>query len=244
MNRVRIGITAPVSRDQWAYRALHFAVWLCGGQPVKITTGMSWQATKVHGLIIGGGDDIFPPFYDQKAITKAQYDKDRDEMEMYWSRKARHCDIPVLAICRGAQIMNVAAGGDLYQSLTDHFEDAEYPTSNWRRAVFRKPIHINPGSLLAKILGVTKIHVNSIHTQAIAGLGKALKITAQEPNGIVQAIEDPSKPFCLGVQFHPEFLIYRRPFRQMFTALVQAARAYENPEKNPKKNPKKNPEKN
>jgi len=89
----------------------------------------------------------------------------------------------------------------------------------------RKPIDVRKGSHLANIIGAGRICVNAIHKQAIERVGAGLRVVAREPNGIVQAVEDPTRRFWIGVQFHPELMIYRKPFRDLFKALVEAARA-------------------
>jgi putative glutamine amidotransferase len=221
-----IGITKPERGDNFAYWAIKLAVTLCGGHPMKITTGMSWQDTDVQGLIIGGGADVFPAHYDQDAIEGAHYDQSRDEMEMYWARKARDRSIPTLAICRGAQVMNVASGGTLHQTLHKIYENVNYPDTVWGQAFFRKKVTLSEGSLIRRLIKTRETWVNSIHKQAIAEVGDDLTVTARESNGVVQAIEDPSKPFYIGVQFHPEFLTHRRRFRRLFERLVKEASIY------------------
>tara|TARA_R110001606_G_scaffold14834_1_gene61919 strand:+ start:1589 stop:2299 length:711 start_codon:yes stop_codon:yes gene_type:complete len=222
-DRPIVGITKPQDGDNLAYAAIALAVRLAGGEPERLTTGMSWREAPIDALIIGGGSDVFPPHYNQEAIEDAHYDRGRDEMEMYWARTARNTDLPTLAICRGAQVMNVAGGGTLYQELEGVFEDIDYPSTLPGHVLYRKTIEMTEGSLIRDILGKASVKVNSIHKQAIAKIGKNLVITAREQNGVVQAIEDPSKTFYLGVQFHPEFLTYRRKFRRIFDRLVAAA---------------------
>ncbi|MEM6650571.1 MAG: gamma-glutamyl-gamma-aminobutyrate hydrolase family protein [Pseudomonadota bacterium] len=216
-----IGITKPEKGDNLAYFAISSAVRLVGGQPLEMTTSMSWRETYIQGLIIGGGSDVFPPHYHQDAVEGAQYDQGRDEMEMYWARKARDTNLPTLAICRGAQVMNVASGGSLHQKLDEIYEDVDYPSTIYGQIFYRKEINIDPQSLLSEIVSSDTAHVNSIHKQAIAETGENLTVTARERNGVIQAIEDKSRPYYLGVQFHPEFLIHRTQFRNIFKKLVE-----------------------
>lgn len=218
-----IGITKPERGNNFAYVAIVAAIMACGGRPVRLTTGTSWRDAKLDGLVIGGGSDVFPPHYDQEAIEGARYDQGRDEMEMYWARKTRDNDIPTLAICRGAQVMNVANGGSLHQSLDKIYDDVDYPSTIPGQIFYRKTVKIEDGSLLARITGRSSARVNSIHKQAIARVGDGLKVTAYEKNGVVQAIEDDSRRFYLGVQFHPEFLTYQRHFKAIFKHLVKTA---------------------
>jgi len=218
-----IGITKPKTGDDLAYMAIRAAVYMAGGRSMKLSTGTSWRDANIDGLIIGGGADVFPPHYGQMAVEGAQYDEGRDEMEMYWARKARDSNLPSLAICRGAQLMNVAHGGTLHQDLCVVYENTDYPTTPLGHALFRKPISLKPHSRIADIVGRKKMRVNSIHKQAIDTLGDGLTASAVEDNGIIQAIEDDTKDFYLGVQFHPEFLIHRPTFRRIFKRFVTAA---------------------
>ena len=223
-----IGITKPERGDNLAFLAIVAAVRMAGGRPMQLTTGMSWREANIDGLIIGGGSDVFPPHYDQEAIEGAQYDKGRDEMEMYWARKTRDHDLPTLAICRGAQVMNVANGGSLHQSLDKIYDDVDYPSTPIGQVFYRKTIKIEPKSLLHRITRRVKTRVNSIHKQAIARVGDGLQVTAYETNGVVQAIEDSERRFYLGVQFHPEFLTHQSKFRRIFTKFVEAAKSHKN----------------
>lgn len=224
-----IGITKPESGDNLAFLAIVAGINMAGGHSQRLTTGTSWRDAKLDGLVIGGGSDVFPPHYDQDAIEGARYDEGRDEMEMYWARKARDSNLPTLAICRGAQVMNVAAGGSLHQSLHKIYDDIDYPTTRFGQMIYRKTIKIAPESLLSRITQKTKARVNSIHKQAIAVVGEGLNVTAFETNGVVQAIEDPSRDYYMGVQFHPEFLLHQQKFRNIFEELVNAAKAEKTP---------------
>lgn len=221
-----IGITKPERGDNLAYTAMCLAVRLAGGVPIELSPGMAWRKLRLKGLLIGGGSDVFPAHYGQDAIEGARYDHDRDEMEMYWARRARDSHLPTLAICRGAQLMNVASGGSLHQRLAEIYQDVDYPSSALGHMLYRKTITIVEESLLSRLIQKPKTRVNSIHKQAIADLGEGLLVSACERNGVIQAIEDPAKPFYLGVQFHPEFMIYRKEFRAIFEGLVEAAKAY------------------
>jgi len=104
------------------------------------------------------------------------------------------------------------------------YENAEYPTSFLANVFFRKSIKVTEDSLLHRLVGQNRTRVNSIHKQAIDKVGEDLSISAKEDNGVVQAIEDTNRPFHLGVQFHPEILIHRRPMRRIFTTLIETAR--------------------
>jgi putative glutamine amidotransferase len=150
------------------------------------------------------------------------YDRPRDEMEIAWLKRAEKETIPVLGICRGAQMMNVMNGGALHMNVRIAYENADYPEGLWHEITYRKSIKITQGSLLHKLMGTNEWRVNSIHSQSIERLGDRLEITAREHNGVVQGIERPNHPYYLGVQFHPEFMIYQSKMRSIFKGLVDA----------------------
>ncbi|WP_206290843.1 gamma-glutamyl-gamma-aminobutyrate hydrolase family protein [Humisphaera borealis] len=146
-------------------------------------------------------------------------DADRDRLERGLLDHAVRSRLPVLGICRGAQLLNVYFGGSLHQSLAGYYIE----TREIRSIRPRKKVAIRPGTRLAAILG-TERWVNSLHRQAVDRLGVGIRVAATDRNGIVQAIEHDSMPFIVGVQWHPEFLPQRPEQRALFGSLVQAAR--------------------
>lgn len=218
-----IGITKPSNSDWLSWMAMAFAVRLAGGKPVKITSRAPRDPHSVDGLLFGGGADVFPERYQGDVKAGYAYDKARDDMETSWAKAALEHEIPVLGVCRGMQMLNVFAGGTLHHDLSA-FEDSVSPETFIKRIFYRKPIRITIGSRLDRASTREVECVNSIHTQAVARLGKGFKITAREPNSLVQAIEHEQSPFMMGVQFHPEFLIYRKFARNIFKDLVATAR--------------------
>jgi putative glutamine amidotransferase len=154
-------------------------------------------------------------------------DARRDAMEMQLIADALARGLPVLGICRGEQLLNVACGGTLHQRLTGlYVEDPEV-----RTVLARKRIDLVSGTHLARAMtcpncrprgGVNR--VNALHRQAIDRLGAGLRVAAYDRNGIVQAIERADRPFVVGVQWHPEYLPQRREQRAIFDALVRDAR--------------------
>jgi gamma-glutamyl-gamma-aminobutyrate hydrolase PuuD/predicted ATP-grasp superfamily ATP-dependent carboligase len=219
-----IGITKPEEGDTLAYWAMRLAVWIAGGDPIKVTARAPRDPRSIDGLIFGGGSDVYPKRYQGKPKEGYRYDLARGDMEASWAMAARRHDLPVLGVCRGAQMLNVLAGGTLHMDLS------EFKTQRARNIVVRfferYPVRIRAKSMLAKLTQCPgQMRVNAIHTQAIDRLGAGLTVSAREPNGVIQGIEDRLQPFWVGVQFHPELLIYRAPFRRLFKSLVEAARA-------------------
>lgn len=220
-----IGMVKPENEDFFAFLAFKVAVIQAGGTPLIISAkDKNYKDLKVDGYLFGGGKDVFPGHYNQPPKDDYIYDQDRDNMEIQCARIARAKRIPSLGICRGAQLMNVACGGSLHMDIASAYEDASYPDGFWHHALFRKEITIRSGGLLHGIVGKENLKVNSIHKQAIAEIGSQLDVEAWESNGIVQAVSLKEHPFFLGVQFHPEFMIYRSDFRLIFKAFIQATK--------------------
>jgi len=164
----------------------------------------------IDGLLLIGGPDLDPVHYHQAAhaglrkVTPA-----RDKMEMQVSLWALEADLPIMAICRGIQVLNVAAGGTLWQDIAFHLPNAakhdyfpDYPKDFLAHTV--KPLQ---GSRLAGIIGDDEASVNSLHHQAIDKLGQGLRAVAYAPDGIVEAVEEVDASWIVGVQWHPEWLI-------------------------------------
>lgn len=149
-------------------------------------------------------------------------DPARDELEFGLLGRALELGLPVLGICRGGQLINVHHGGTLHQDISGYY--VERP--NLRTVRARKLVNVEPGTTLSRLVGHKQILVNSLHNQSVKSLGECLRVAAVEPNGIVQAIEHVTRPFVLGVQWHPEFLPLHREQRRIFHHLVEAARLH------------------
>lgn len=196
---------------------------LSGGEPVRLVASSPKYEERLDGLIIGGGTDLYPPLFDNDPKPDYVYDRPRDRLELDWLKRAQDRDLPTLGICRGAQLMNVERGGSLHMDLAKVYENASYPSRFLAQMLFRKAVQIKPDSQLYRIIGKERLCVNSMHKQAIDQLGEGLVVSAVEDNGIVQALEDPKRPFFMGVQFHPEALIYQKTFRRLFQTLIEKA---------------------
>jgi putative glutamine amidotransferase len=237
--RPAIGLTAALGSVQYGSQPIsgHVipqifidAVWAAGGQPVVITSGLPSEAAPqyldlVDGLILTGGGDVNPSRYGRQR-EELTYDvsDSRDAMELTLARHATARQVPVLAICRGNQVLNVALGGTLVQDLVtagldNHRTNGAPPTSH--------DVTIRPGSRLAEVVGAGRLHVNSLHHQGVDDLGDALQSSAHAPDGSIEAIELIGPGWALGVQWHPELMRADEPVqRRLFEAHVAQAAAY------------------
>ena len=182
----------------------------------------------VDGVLLPGGGDVLPSIYGQAAHkTFAAAEPGRDDYELELARRAIDADVPLLAICRGVQVLNVARGGSLVQDIPEQLGTSV-------NHVLRDPPHaiahdvwILEGSLLDQLmrerLETDTCPVNSRHHQAPMTLGTGLVASATAPDGGIEAIEDPNKRFCLGVQWHPENFYRTGEFRSLFEGFVEAA---------------------
>lgn len=221
MSRPVIGVTTS-RRSGWRiFPLVAFNVWLAGGRAVRWVAGRPADVDDVDGIIIGGGDDISPDLYEGQLITSSRLDPARDAMEERLVEAALERDTPVLGICRGSQMLNVALGGRLDQDA--------YGTYTASRKLWtilpKKTVEVVPDTLLGQHAGTEPMKVNALHSQAVSTLGRDLRVAARDTGGMIQAIERTAEPFALGVQWHPEHLFYARRQRAIFRALVCAAAA-------------------
>jgi len=216
-----IGVTGPDGRVVLSWWFIRWAVRRAGGLPLRMTPNKPRSGKKLDGVIISGGDDIAPDLYGGiRHGTAVSMDSARDAFEMKMLKHALASNLPVLGICRGAQLINVVLGGNLHQDL----RQMRHITSNRRSLLPCKTVAIRPQSRLSKIQNLRRNRVNSLHHQSVAKRGQNLKISAIDSDGIVQAIERPADSWLLGVQWHPEYLPYKRTQRALFSALVAACR--------------------
>jgi len=174
---------------------------------------------KIDCLILSGGGDIHPKFYNEELSpeTRRILEK-RDEFELTLCKKALEMDMPVLGICRGIQLLNVAAGGTLHQHVDNHF----FPDL---RDKMVHDVTVKENTLLHRIFKNRRISVNSIHHQALHKIPEGMTATAESTDGIIEAIEMPGKKFVLAVQWHPEALIENyKTHLEIFKKLTGACR--------------------
>jgi putative glutamine amidotransferase len=184
----------------------------------------------IDGLLLTGGGDVEPSIYG--AATHPAFDPaeaGRDEYEIELVRRAFEKDIPVFAICRGVQVLNVARGGTLIQHIPEEVGTSVEHRVKEPRFAIAHDVWLTPGSLLQETLrerleDADSCAVNSRHHQAPKDLGEGLVASATAPDGVIEAVEDPSRRFCLGVQWHPENFWRTGEFRTLFEAFVQACR--------------------
>ncbi|MGD8625793.1 MAG: gamma-glutamyl-gamma-aminobutyrate hydrolase family protein [Anaerolineae bacterium] len=183
---------------------------------------------RLDGLLLPGGEDIDPAHYNQVALEACGTPSpERDETELRLARWAAAEGKPLLAICRGIQVLNVALGGSLYQDIASQLPGAGrhdwYP--DLPRDLRPHRVTIEPGTRLASLLGRGEQGVNSLHHQAAENVAPGLEVAARAEDGIVEALEVEGHPFALGVQWHPEELASEDARQQgLFDALVEASR--------------------
>ena len=188
---------------------------------------------QLDGVFLPGGVDMDPSTYREKRHPHCgRTDVARDRTELMLTRWAMEDRKPLLAVCRGVQVMNVAAGGTLYQDLTAQRPGAMkhdyFPAQGrYSRDMRAHDVSVAEGSRLAEILERTHVTVNSMHHQGICKLAPGLVATAHAPDGVIEAAEAPGDHFLLGVQWHPEDLTDCEPcMRRLFEAFVQASGEY------------------
>ncbi len=219
-----VGVTTG-HRTAWlAYLPFYLAVALARGRSRRLFPGCDVPDDEIDALILSGGRDIFPLHFKGREKPGYPYNHRRDEMELHWLAVARQRNMPVLGVCRGAQVMAVSHKGSLHTAVHKAYKNARYPSHPLSAIYFRKAIRLRSTSRIRRIMKAAALRVNSLHSQAIKHAGRGLIVTAREENGVVQTIEAPDHPFYIGVQFHPELMLHRRKFRRIFAALVQAAR--------------------
>lgn len=236
MAKPLIGITAHATTDadretlDLFLAQIIAAVETAGGDPVTIPVDTDEATLRdifagLDGLLLSGGGDLDPATYGSTPTALVDgIDPQRDRTELELARRALVEGKPVLGICRGLQVLNVANGGTLYRDISEH-PDAQrhtfYPDLPYD--LLAHSIQINASSRLAQIVGRTTLEVNSLHHQACQAVAPGLQVVARAPDGMIEALEAPEHPFALGVQWHPETLPGLAETQALFRAIVAAS---------------------
>lgn len=208
------------------------SVLAAGGVPLVLSPilGPAYAARAldgVDGLVLTGGEDMDPAWYRMEPHPKANPpSRERDLFELALLATARQREIPMLGICRGIQVLNVALGGTLWQDLPSELVGAVDHSPEAARSDRTHVVRLQAGSLIASALGGTEVRVNSFHHQAIRDLAPKLVATGWTEDGLIEAVEGaPGEPWLLAVQWHPEEMHaeVRSPDRGIFRALVERA---------------------
>jgi len=182
-------------------------------------------ADRIDGLLLTGGGDVDPAAYaaPQRPQT-AGVDRRRDDVEIELVRIACQRGLPVLAVCRGIQLLNVALGGTLVQDLptADPPRPGHMAVQSWNTAAH--PVRLEPGTLLHRLLG-PEVTVNSLHHQAVDRAAPGLRVAARAPDDVIEAVEDSGGQFVVGLQWHPEMLGPDHPSTAVFRQFAAAAGA-------------------
>lgn len=218
-----IGVTGPRRGARGPRACVHVALRLTGARPVHLRPGDPADVTGLDGVVVTGGHDVEPTLYAAPAEVQGRYDPERDRFESDVIGSALALGRPLLAICRGAQLLNVHLGGSLFQDLRARRKH----TSNRSTLLPMKTLDVVADTRLSRCLDAASVKVNSLHRQAIDRLGKDLCVSGRDLDGIVQAVEHTGRDFVLGVQWHPEFLLYLPRQLRLFRRLVESTRRSE-----------------
>ncbi|WP_242480588.1 gamma-glutamyl-gamma-aminobutyrate hydrolase family protein [Rhodovibrio sodomensis] len=214
-----VGVTASARGGRWMWWANQLAVWRAGGRARRITAEDPGPPGGVDALLVGGGDDIDADLYGLDLRLGLRIDKQRDRLELDQLERAHARSLPILGVCRGAQILNVFRGGTLHPDIYEAY--GSLPPQ--RTLLARKRITIVEDSRLYRVMGLRRCRVNSLHHQSIDQLGQDLRAVARDKYRIVQGVDCETGQFVLGVQWHPEFVPLNSHHQALYQALVAAA---------------------
>ena len=225
-----IGITSCRKLEDYRQSVLHVS------GDVRILEPSAGEARQalagVDGLMLTGGDDVAPARYGEPAHpTVVEAEPGRDEFELALIKDARARNLPIFAICRGIQVLNVACGGTLVQDIPTEVTGAlphRFAVPPHEPYFLAHEVWIDKDTLLWKLMrerlsDADACEVNSRHHQAVKRLAPGFKVAATAPDGVIEAVEDPGAPFCLGVQWHPENFFRTGEFRPLFEGFLEAA---------------------
>ena len=198
-----------------------------GGLPLLLPELLAPERVKQHcslvdGLLLTGGVDVDPKLFGEQPIGTLEITPERDCYEMLLVREFLVRDKPVLAICRGLQLLNICAGGDIYQDINSQIEKVIKHTQQAPKWYPTHAVSIMEGSKLGKLIEKSNLQVNSFHHQAPRRVASGFEATAWAEDGIIEAIESFSHRFVVGVQWHPEQMLSQREHQVLFRAFIRA----------------------
>jgi putative glutamine amidotransferase len=200
-----------------------------GGEPRVLTVDDPPSLEGLDGILFTGGGDVDPKHYQESKHPKTnEPDAARDAFELELAKLALEKQTPLLAVCRGLQVVNVAAGGTLIQDIPAEVNQALHHQVDSPSFAIAHEVWVTPDSALARVMRDQMadgdvLQVNSRHHQAVAKAASGFDVSATAPDGIVEAIERPDAPFCIAVQWHPENFWRTGEFRSLFEEFVKAA---------------------
>jgi putative glutamine amidotransferase len=242
MSRPIIGITMDYGEKPNQYMLTYgyaSSIERAGGIPFPLPFKLDLSlipeiVDRMDGVLFSGGDDLDPSLYGETYHPKAQpIDPDRQRFELALIAEVERRRTPALGICLGSQLMNVHRGGSLVQFLPEQERAEALEHRKTDTASPRHSVQIEPDTMLAQAIGKSQIEVNSRHKQAVARLGRGLRVNAVAPDGVIEGIEDPSLPLFLAVQWHPENLSEEPEHLAPFRLLVERARAVDQSRRGP-----------
>jgi len=227
-----IGITNCRKLEDYRQAVLHVGGDVRIVEPSADMSDLESAMNGLDGVLLTGGGDVDPSIYGEAAhATFSPAEPGRDQFEIELVKRTRERKIPLLAICRGIQVLNVACGGTLVQNIPTQVSGALShsltvpPNQPYSLA---HEIWIEKDSLLSRLmrerLNDDTCEVNSRHHQAVEAVAQGFKVSATAPDGVIEAIEDPQAGFCLGVQWHPENFWRTGEFRPLFEGFLDASR--------------------
>lgn len=216
-----IGISGP-ARKSLAHRLIGLGLRLHGARTHYIRPGARTDVSLLDGLVLSGGTHVHPERYGQYPEVTARYDPARDATDQHLLQQAERVGIPVLGICRGAQFINVFHGGSLCQNVTP----LRVNTRHRPLLLPMQRVRLVKTGRLADLMHSPVIGANRIHSQTIKRLGRGLQVTAVDNDLFVQAIEGTGSQWLMGVQWHPEYLLYHRGHRHIFRQFVLSAQQF------------------
>lgn len=235
MRKPVIGITCDHNADRTQYLSPHGyadAVVNAGGLPLLLPyrfdlASIPTLVDLLDGILFTGGNDLDPSAWSEPRHPRAvPVDPRRESFERALLDEVERRRMPTLGICLGSQLLNAQRGGTMHQFLPDLPRDPPLEHRRVNEQWGRHDVEVVPGSLLHRIVGADRISVNSSHKQSSRDVGRRLVVVARADDGVIEAVEDPSLPFFLGVQWHPERIADEPPHRALFNALVQHAGDY------------------